>query len=115
VQARGAKAGVTVDIDGPNAKPFYYALEVRHKTALEQALGPLIWRELPEKKSSYIAAEHPFTIADRAVWPEVNAWLGDTLERFHAAFGPIVRSLSVDDAAGGGRLPDGDARPLDNQ
>jgi hypothetical protein len=94
-----AKADVWLITDGPRAKTYYHALETHHKADLERELGPLLWSQYPEGKTCYVGVTHPFAVADRSVWSEIDAWLGDTLERFQAAFGPIVQNLRVDEPA----------------
>lgn len=99
VSVRKAQASVFLIIDSPEAKPFYFALEAGHKAALEALLGPLSWQEFPQGKASYVGTYHSCDVTDRAAWPEINAWLGDTLERFHDTVGPIVRGLVAAGAA----------------
>jgi len=96
VQTRKAKADVALEMKGPNAKASFHVLRNEYGEQLERSLGPLTWWELPQKKSSVITASRPFPVTDRDSWPELNAWLGDTLEKFHATLGPIVRNLRID-------------------
>ena len=36
---------------------------------------------------------------NESLWPELNEWLKDNLERFYLVFAPIVRNLEVDESS----------------
>ena len=85
---------VKLALDGPLAKPHFHLLQA-DKDAIEAEIGaPLEWRELPDKKRSYIRlSRDDADPSDRDDWPRQHAWYMDTLEAFHRTFAPRLKSL----------------------
>ncbi|MCY4187558.1 MAG: DUF4268 domain-containing protein, partial [Bryobacterales bacterium] len=63
---------------------------------IEQQLGTLEWKNLPEKKSSRIGLRRldsdPMIEAD---WPRQISWVVENLQAFNKTFRPLVKSLEA--------------------
>jgi hypothetical protein len=92
-------ARLSLDLTGPHAKQHFALLRDNYKDALEEKLGALDWRELPDAKVSRVWLQRPATPADRATWPELDAWLAENVEQWVAVLKPIVASLDASDYA----------------
>jgi hypothetical protein len=79
-------------IHGPQAKPNFHLL-YDDRDAIEAELGmTLEWRELPERKHSYVVIRQSNTDPTlREQWPEQHTWLRQRLEAFQKAFAPRLK------------------------
>lgn len=79
-------------INHPSATQAYDLLEGKRED-IERLTGPLEWKRLPEKRVSRIVARRPADLSDRANWPEIYAWLGETAVAFQQAFQESLQDL----------------------
>lgn len=98
VDTQNPRIGVRMFIEGPDAKAHFHLLELE-KEEIEQNFGePLVWQELPEKKSSYISLynenENP---KQKSRWPQQHEWLLQKLEKFHEVFSQRIKNLDAGD------------------
>lgn len=89
---RRGRTRLEFDIYGPRRSQHYALLRTTFKDEIEAKLGSVEWNELAQVKTS-----RKTTPADRATWPDLNAWLGDEVERWVATLKPIVASLGATD------------------
>jgi hypothetical protein len=94
---RDGRSGVDLNIDGPDAKAYFHLIHDLYRNQVETRLGPVEWRELPQGKESRIRASRPSILADRDTWPELDAWLAETIEKWADMFRPIVKNLNAAD------------------
>lgn len=94
---RNGRSGVDLYIRGPDAKAYFHLIHDRYRGQVETRLAPVEWRELPQGKDSGVRVTRPSTLADRDAWPELDAWLADTVEKMERVFRPIVRDLNAAD------------------
>lgn len=78
---------------GPNAKGHFRALRERYGDRLDADLGPLDWRELPDRKESQLAIRRTSTPVSPATWDELNEWFAERIERWVEVLRPIVATL----------------------
>lgn len=83
---------------GPLAKPHFHELQTKFGEEIEERLGKLEWRELPEAKESQISLRRRSTPTLSAAWPELNNWFAENAENWVRVLGPIVKQLSGDQA-----------------
>jgi hypothetical protein len=88
---------LSFDLTGPYAKQHFALLRDNYKDELEEKLGQLDWRELPNAQVSRVWLQRPATPADRGTWPDLNAWLAENVERWVAVLKPIVASIDATD------------------
>lgn len=82
-------------ISTANAKQLYGTLETQ-RARFEQALGePLTWHNPPGNRSAKVYLRKVVNLAARADWPNQHQWLREKLEKLHATFAPVVRTLGV--------------------
>ena len=90
---------VDVNLDGPNAKLEFAALE-QQRESIETALGfGLTWHNPEGKVACRIYTRRDANFADEALWPEQFEWLRLRAEALHRVFGPIVKNLNLSAAA----------------
>lgn len=89
---------VELTIGSDDAKAFFHLLH-QQKKDIEADIGEkLDWRELPEKKHSYIVlARDGVDPENRKEWPKYFAWLQEGLEKFHQALSWRIKELDADD------------------
>lgn len=88
-------SAVSLVLTGPDSKPHFYLLRDKFKEAIESALGPVDWEELPGKGESRLTVRRPQSPADRAAWPQLNEWMARHLESWGEHFRPIVKALDA--------------------
>ena len=66
------------------------------KNAIEEEVGfPLMWRELPDKKSCIIEVDrNDQDFIDRKAWATQHEWLADRLESFYKSFSHRVKAFA---------------------
>lgn len=75
---------------GPPGKVWYNELEA-HRAAIDEVIPGLSWQRLEGKKQSRIALYREKTNpTDEEDWPEQQAWVVSTLERFREVFRPYA-------------------------
>jgi hypothetical protein len=94
---RNGRSGVDLYIGGADAKAYFHLIHDRYRNQVETRLGPVEWRELPQGKDSIVRVTQPSTLADRDTWPELDAWLAETIEKWSDVFRPIVKELNAAD------------------
>jgi len=88
------RIGCELYIRGEQAKAAFSALQ-EDKPAIEAALGPLEWQELPEGQDCRIIQYRDGNSKDEAQWPELFEWLGERTEVFYAQFSSRVKKLEL--------------------
>jgi hypothetical protein len=98
---RDGKSIVQLSITGPNAKAYFKELQQRFAGEIENKLGSVTWRELPEAKESQIQVVRESRPSEREAWPELNQWFAETLETWVEVLRPMVRDLggTIEDSA----------------
>ena len=66
------------------------------KSEIEQQVGELEWRALPEKGACRILQIEQGDIEDQDSWPELHAWCFDRAVAFYEAFHPRVQALDLE-------------------
>jgi hypothetical protein len=95
---RDGYSAVYLSLMGPSAKPHFHLLRQDHKDKIDATLGSDVnWRELPNKSESQVMLRRDSTPADKATWPDLNAWFAEKLEAMNALFRPIVTNLDADE------------------
>jgi hypothetical protein len=85
VNTRDNKLGVMLSVT--DSKDLFFNF-LSKKESIEAELGfTLKWMELPEKKSSRIAAYKSFDISDRENWKEIQRWALEKVEKMRDVFG----------------------------
>ena len=55
----------------------------------------LVWMPLPDRRACRIIGYHPMkNLADKASWPELQAWMIPALEQMQKTFGRRVKGLT---------------------
>lgn len=91
-----AGAVVYLYISGADSSDYFELLE-RHRDAIEGELGlALNWEEKPDMKNSQVSLARLCDPSDTSTWPELQAWMLDTMEAFERAFRPRIRDLKLD-------------------
>ena len=86
---------VEIGLDGPDAKAQYAALLPR-RAEIEQAAGEqLHWYDSPTGRTCRIYVRRSVNLRNQGEWPQQHEWLAQKLERLHAVFAPIVKTLNV--------------------
>lgn len=76
-----------------NGQKRFQALEA-HKEEIQKQLGyELQWYNPPEVKNCKIFLRKTADFSDENDWPQQQAWLRQTLEKFQAVFVPIIKGL----------------------
>lgn len=87
---RENKIAVELIINSDDAKTVFSEL-LQHKDAVENMIGvQLDWREMPEKKASRIVCFSSVNPYDESTWKSQFKWLQNNLEKFDAAFRPLL-------------------------
>lgn len=91
---------VRLRITGQKAKAYYHRL-FQQKDAVEREIGDkLEWRELPRNKQSDVTlSREDCDVLDKAQWGDYHSWLHEYLEKFHAAFSPLIKDLKAEDVS----------------
>jgi hypothetical protein len=64
---------------------------------VEASLGfPLLWDNSEDRKSRAVYVQKNADFFDEKLWPEQQAWLKETLERFQTVFAPLAHKLDGD-------------------
>ena len=80
-----------------NTARGYKQLE-RHKEVIEHELGAnLIWRKMPDKKSSEIRQNHNGDFTNKLEWPQLFKWFKERTEAFHKTFSKRIKELDLDE------------------
>ena len=97
---RDNRSAVDFSMTGRDAKAHFGLLEQRYRDVVQQRLAPLgtlEWRQLPNAKESQIRVIRASTPSKPETWPELDAWMANTLEVMPALFAPIVKTLNAVD------------------
>lgn len=88
------RIGVELYLGAPSAKQDFQGLFAQRE-AIETEIGtPLVWMELPERKSSRIVLFKPgVDTLDESNWPAMQVWFQQWLEAFDRVFRTRVRDL----------------------
>lgn len=110
INTRDNRLTVELTIGSDDAKAYFHLLHDQ-KRAIEAEIGEkLDWRELPEKKHSYIVlSREDIDPENRKEWPNYFAWLKNGLEKFHQALSWRVKELDADEF---GSQEDGDGESV---
>jgi hypothetical protein len=80
-------------VNTPETKALFPQIESQYES-IELDLGNKItWVNPEELKSARAYVRKAVNLSDEADWPNQHAWLLEYLEKFHAAFKPIVTAL----------------------
>ena len=90
------RIGVELSISDSNAKDFFNLLS-KDKENIEQEIGELEWKELPQRNSSSIIKYEYVDPTKEGDWPSQHKWLKEALEKFNQAFRQRVRNLNLGD------------------
>lgn len=91
---RDNKITVELNIDTSISNERFNKLKQDYEeSAKEEINQDLIWRKLPDKKSSYIVLEKHVDIYDKDNWDEQQRWLKENLEKFYNFFKPKIKNL----------------------
>ena len=83
-------------VTGPHAKAFFGLLKQQREQIEQQAGGPLIWDEQPNRAEHRIQSVRKNTNpAARSEWPDQHQWLADRLEALYRTFAPRVKGLNA--------------------
>lgn len=87
---------VYLAIYGPDEKAYFHLLK-NDQAAIEAEVGePLVWNELPEKRSSYVNVyRYGVNPTERLDWPSQHAWMLAHLEALHRTFAPRIKTLNA--------------------
>ena len=97
LQAMKKQISVALFMTGPNATAHFRLLE-QQSEEIEDELGELEWRALPDKKSSSIRlCRNDADPMQQENWPSQLDWMVSTLEGFDKTFRPRVKSLDASD------------------
>lgn len=97
---RDNNSAVSLILSGPDAKPHFKLIQLRHRDVVEERMspfGPAEWRLLPGRKVSTIKIARASTPSNPATWPALNEWMAGALETMDALFRPIVKTLTAAD------------------
>lgn len=98
VNMRDGRVAVQLVIHRGDIKQSFLALKSEREAVEAEIAATLHWRELPDKKQSDVTSENVNLDPNlRSQWPEQFAWFKATLESFHRAFSPRIKSLEVID------------------
>ena len=86
--------GVYLYLDPPHAKA-HFALLAQEREEIEQQLGELEWRELPDRKASTIRLRRKSDPMKKEDWPGQIEWMAEKLEAFNQTFRPLVKGLDA--------------------
>ncbi len=93
VSTQKQRLGCEIYLSGPNAKKAFNLLMAQQQQ-IEQATGPLEWRELPGKQDCRILiVQRSVDIRDHDVWQEAFQWLRQEALLFDKAFRPRIKAL----------------------
>lgn len=90
------RIGVSLIIDSKNTKYHFNQLFQQQNTVEAEIGQALKWRELPDKKTSYIELYHNADPRNVDDWQNQHAWLKHYLEAFHRTFAPRIKNLKND-------------------
>lgn len=101
-----AGALVYLYIGGDESSDYFKELR-RDEEAIERELGfsPL-WDERPDFKNSQVSLARQCDPSDPAIWPELHAWMHETMEAFERVLRPRVRGLRLAEQPGDDILPE---------
>lgn len=87
---------VSLIIQGNQEKAYFHLLKC-DQVAIEEELGePVIWHELPEKKSSYLTLYlQGVNPPNRLDWPRQHEWLLTRLESLYRTLAPRIKKLDA--------------------
>lgn len=103
---------VKLYLPGPLAKVRFAVLQQQRSEIDAQLAVPLVWDEKPLRQACDITTSvGNFDLVDETSWPQHLRWIADTLERFHAVFAPIARTLP-DEGDDDSAAPDMDASEM---
>ena len=97
------RMNILLNMSGPNATAHFNLLDEDQEEIAADIGGlredeQLVWAELPEQESSWIALRRNNTDpTDEADWPNQHAWLAEKLELFDRVFRHRVQALNAED------------------
>ncbi len=86
--------GVYLYLEPPDAKAHFGLLD-QEREEIEQQLGTLEWRKLPDRKASTIRLRREADPMQQGDWPNQISWMVEKLEAFNKTFRPLVKSLDA--------------------
>ncbi len=92
---RDGYSNLYLAMTGPPAKHNFRLIKERFKDQIEQNLGALEWRELPEAKESQIRLVQKSTPTNRDSWPELLLWFAEHVEAWVTVLRPLVKSFDT--------------------
>ena len=92
------RIGVELYIAAEEADAYFHLLR-QNQVSIESEIGETLeWLELPERKASRILLlKHGCDPLNQDSWPELQAWMQETLEKFDKVFRPRVKALKASD------------------
>ena len=91
---RRKRIDICIYLQGPDRLSNFDALQLQHRRQAEEYVGmKLDWMRLPHKKESHIELVYPCNPSDRTDWPRQFEWLSNAIEKTHAYFSPVFKSL----------------------
>ena len=102
VDTRNPRIGVRLFITSSDATAYYHLL-LAEKEQIEQEFSqdinlPLLWQEMPGKKSCYISCyNEDFDPNNKTSWQSQFVFLTNTLDVFHDVFSKRIRNLDAGD------------------
>lgn len=82
-------------ISGADKSASFENLRANHQREIEQSLGPVEWRDGPERKQAQISLRRNTTPTDPTTWPELNEWFAAAVERWVKVLRPIIKNLDA--------------------
>ncbi len=96
VDTRDNRIGVRLVIGEPDRLAYFHLLKDEKKQIEAEVGQPLIWDELPEKKTSYVSLyRHKTNPKDRSNWAEQHKFILATMEKFHTVFSKRIKALDA--------------------
>lgn len=96
-------------ISGPDKAAYFENLRANHGPEIEHHLGPVEWRDSPQRKEAQIGLRRNTTPVDRTTWPELDEWFASALEEWVKVLGPIIRTLDASEFREAASVELGDA------
>lgn len=93
VNSRESSISVWLQFDGVKAKENFDYIRDNYQDQAEEAIEPMVWNRLPEKKISNIVLTTPADFTDKSKWDEQFAWLYENLVKFYNFFKPKIMAL----------------------
>ncbi|MEO0953172.1 MAG: DUF4268 domain-containing protein [Pseudomonadota bacterium] len=95
INTREDRIGVELYLGDENANAYFEQLEEERETIEAEVNFNLVWMPLPDRRACRIIGHHPMeNLADKASWPELQAWMIPALEQMQKTFGRRVKGLT---------------------